>query len=432
MLNQSRQIALTLMVLIVSVSGCQTVPQSQGLLEQQIEGAELSSSQLRSLLNEYVARFSRQVEQTADVIIADQPATEIHRNALLLKSNAISSCFRAAARLDAFGSFLDLWILTIQMQDLLEQQKEAANFGEYQPELIALARSLEFEIREIYQLMGTGIQPGEEFVYEFARTFPINDLFFVRESLSQHHVKGIDEPTREMMVVLADLNRDLEDMQRLSILYGEFLPKQARWHAELMLLDSVNGPMFAGPFRDLTTIAGAATEMSATANRMPYEIERQHLMLWENIRAERMASFEELERMRAQTTEDLSRERELVLAAIQQERIAVTEQLDATVDRSFDRAEEAVRERTDAMANEGQLALERITAATLQGLSILALLLLGLGVLRFLRLSWKSAKPSETQDSASVPLRRHIPEDETHQISDAADVLTQDQGRRAA
>jgi hypothetical protein len=127
---------------LLALAGCQQMHASEGLLETTVPHSALSSVKLRALLNDFIPRFSDQVEESADRILAESTDPEIQRNALLWKSNSISACFQAASRTDPLAAYLDVWILCRQMTQLIEAPSPSPYFGTSQGLAVPTSRQL--------------------------------------------------------------------------------------------------------------------------------------------------------------------------------------------------------------------------------------------------------------------------------------------------
>lgn len=110
---------------------------------------------------------------------------------------------------------------------------------------------------------GHGVTWGEDFVVEFAREHPIHSLYFDRPSLVAPYIPQLSDQTREVLEVVNNLNESVTDLQRLSARYAEFLPKQARWQAELLLLSASTAAVLSQPMKELAVVAQSMECMAA-------------------------------------------------------------------------------------------------------------------------------------------------------------------------
>lgn len=316
-------------------TGCHQISRPTGLIEESPTASKLTSRQLRILVNDYVVRFSDQVERDSDRILAHTSDPTIRRNALRWKINGISSCFRAASRQDSLGAYLDVWVLNRQMQQLFTSPVGKQLFGNQQAIAQATCQSLEIQLRLMEKAIGgdlnifDGVVVGADFVTSYAASHPIADLYFDRDLMGVEYVGQVQPASEELLDVVGNLENHLEDLERLSRLYAAHLPKQARWEAELLLLDAVQIESIAQPLREFSTATDSVVRLAATADALPQLVAQERQQLQQIVHAERLESFQELERMRGETIRALEQERELVLETLRQERSTVLETLHA-------------------------------------------------------------------------------------------------------
>nr|MCU0709868.1 hypothetical protein [Pirellula sp.] len=297
------------------------------------------------LVNEYVVYSAHRVEVCADEILAENPDVTIRKNALLWKINGIAASFQAAARHDPLGAYLDLWVLNRQMTHLFESPTGRKLFGPWQDKVTAECHALDERLESINQIVSTDLRLGEQFVETFATDFPLNGLYFDREPMASRYIAQVQTPSKELFQVVASLDSNLDDLKKLTVLYAEHIPKQARWEAELFLMDASQLQVIQQPMHDFTLAADAATRIADTAQRMPSLVEEQIQRLTEQVTEERKAALRDLDVMRVQTLSQLSVERSLLMASIREEREA-----------SF----ESIRDERTAILNELKSELSRV------------------------------------------------------------------------
>lgn len=337
--------------------GCQQIPQTSGLLERQIASPHVTSHQLRVLVNEYVVFSSHRVESRADKILSDDPDTAVRKSALLWKINGIAAAFQAAARQDPFGAYLDLWVLNRQMTHLFESPQGIELFGKWQPEAVAECYHLEERLRKINETVSGEIQHVEDFVEKFTSDYPLKSLYLDREPMASRYIEQIQTPSKEIIQVIAHLDNNIDALRKLTIIYAEHLPKQARWQSELFLIDATQMAEVQRPLQDLTLVAEAMSRIADTSQTVPLLIQDELKKLSALVTQERVQAMREVDSMRDETLAQLQRERAIILAAVGQEReasfaslrderIAVTRDFKDEVSRAFEAADSITRKRT--------------------------------------------------------------------------------------
>jgi len=376
--------ALTL-ISYATFLGCQTIRPSNGLLEQQTVNAGISSEQLRIILDDLVLEFSSELEQAADRIIAANESQRVHKNALLWKTNGIASGFQACSRRDSLGSYFDLWILNKQSLELFRRPADPPLFGDSQAIAIAACERIESSMIEVLNAIGDELPIKEEFARQFANDFPIDNLYFNRASMTAHYTKYLDEieaGKRELLEVVGDLDEQLDRMQKLSSMYAEFLPKQARWNAELMVLETLQSEAFTTPIRDMSLAADGVVRIADTTQALPKLVEREGKFLHDAISEQRELTLLAIDRMRTETVDqlqservavmaDLQDERNAVLQAIQRERIAVTKDMTNFGSQSLEQLDRSVDAKIVTAGDQGRLLIDHAFMRSVQVLAVL-------------------------------------------------------------
>ena len=357
-------------------SGCQLTMQERGFLEKSGAEIQLSSKQLRVLVNDFTLRYVTHIEQTCDRVLSKSPSVDVRRNALLWKINGINATFRAASRDDPMGAFLDLWILVKQTDDLLVR-KGSMLFGSASLATLNQGEAFENRLRTIQATIGREIpklnkvtELGEPFAEKFANKFPIEDLYFDRESAKSHYIDAVQANLNEPIEVLGRLEVNIDELQGLLRLYAEFLPKQARWEAELLTLDVIEMEPFTESLADLKQTTVAAESISQTVAQLPGLIDQERQAVEFAIDDQRKKTVQQIEAMRVNTIVQLQEERRLVLETVNQERVLATEDLKPQLDKTISSIDDLSKKRTEEAARYGESLLVLAINETKQTLAI--------------------------------------------------------------
>jgi hypothetical protein len=353
----------TLILCCCLTAGCRRIPTQQGMLERDSNSAHISSHQMRVMVNEFVVYFADRIELRADQILAEASDPAIRKNALRWKINGISACFQAASRDDPLGAYLDVWILNRQMTQLFDSPEVSDQFGPWQSVARTECHALEKRLQFINQAIGGKLRIGEDFVTKFANDYPLTSLYFDREPIASRYIEEVEQPTREMFQVIANLDANVDELRKLSILFAGHLPKQARWEAELLLIDTIQQPFTQRPLQDLSQAAAAAAQIASLTEAIPQMVERERLALQGLVTSERRETIRELERMRRDTVLQLEgeraivldgvrEERQAVLAALHDERIEISHEMNAELSRALQAADSITRQRAEELVQQ--------------------------------------------------------------------------------
>jgi hypothetical protein len=184
--------------------------------------------------------------------------------------------------------------------------------------------------------------------------------------------------------VVANLNENIDDLRKLSILYANHLPKQARWEAELLLIDASQISTIQRPLQDLAIARQSIARMAHTVDELPGIVERERLALRGIVAEERLSTLRDVDRMRQDTLEQLEDERSLilntlreergiVLGALHEERVVVSRQLDNQVDRTLRATDDMTQRRVEQMAQRGNLLIDQFFWRACQLCAVLGL-----------------------------------------------------------
>lgn len=386
------RILATLICLVVT-AGCHSFRAPGGILEQQSTRTGMTSSHLQSIMDDLVLQYASRVELAADRIMAETDSPQVRRNALLWKSNGIGACFQGATRRDPLAAFLNIWILNKQTLQLFQEEEL---FGSSRELAIRTCIDLEDSFSQVLDQIGKEFPIGESFATRFAADYPVRNLYFDRASISEHYTEYIEKITvrgRDLQQIMSELDSQIDQFQKMSAMYAEFLPKQARWQAELLMLDATGGSGFRiainsvkSATRSLESVTRTAAQVASRIDTVPDLVAREREILRRTMAEEREAAFRSLDELQDRTMlqlaneriavlDQLEKEREAILDRFEQERIATTadlarfgQRLFGQVDTAADRKIETIAARSLTMADH---VLWRMTGLGLLGFSIL-------------------------------------------------------------
>ena len=252
------------------------------------------------------------------------------------------------------------------MTQFFAQPSSHSGLGPWQAQALETSRQLEAPLTQIQDLLRSNTRFDERFVDAFAREHPITSLYFSRASLAAPFIEEVAEPTRDMSGVVAEVSESLAEAQKLSALYAEFVPKQARWQAELLLLAATQETgLLAQPLQDLERASQAIDRLAATGEMIPQLVERER-------RAPRNCSRganrdHSPDRPDAQATvEDLRLERSAILQSLHDERHAFNRDLEVSMDRSIDKVDTLIGQRGGELNQVAERVAERLWQRVLQ------------------------------------------------------------------
>lgn len=285
------------------------------------------------------------IEERATEIAGQAEDPKVRKAALLWKLRAIPLVHEAALQPDPLLAAGDLWALSLQMEAFFSDGAGRDVFGPHQPIAVATCEEVAVRGESVVQAAvgGADVGAARGFVERFARENPILTRSLRRESLSLAFADVLFADSRSAFATVGDMEQTARDIDyRLGFMSDSVL-KQARWTAELALLDAIG----SGEVRE--AVAGLEESIETLrrlADRLPAVIELERNALFGALAGEREATLTKIDAQRVDTLMTLARERqavfdgideqrEAILSLLRSEREAVLADVEGVVDRSL-------------------------------------------------------------------------------------------------
>jgi hypothetical protein len=319
-------------LLALAGGGCTSVQQggSQRTALMEATGAKSSAADLRAMSNVLAISVPGIIETTADRIGAQSPDAASRRRALLWKIEVIPAFYQALFHSDPLAAVLDAWSLAIQIEEALSSGAWKDPLGSLQPIALDAAHRIRMQIEAAARTTARtteGFDRTKVAVERWAREHPVVGPISSRPSilpeLTRMAAGGLDV---SVFQVVADLPASIADLATRMDIYAAYLPKSARWQAELMAGDLADR---AEMQRMLATLASVEKLTERTNALLSPAGMRQALDdASGRIQAERSAVLDSVDRQRVETLAYLTRERVAAVADIDRERDALVRQVD--------------------------------------------------------------------------------------------------------
>lgn len=303
-------LALWTMIAIVATACISTkAPERAGLLAASAN-VTANARQLIVRIDEFASLWLGEVEFRSDTIRAESTDPDIRRAALIWKMNASSSMLRAASHSDPVVALMDAWTLVFQYRDYFVGGAGADMFGDHTD----LARDLsDVALQEFERLAASianteGVVRGRQLAAEFAAREPISNAYFLRRSVADELIGGLPQEARDAFAALGSITQTFESLSSRLGIYIEYLPKQARWQAELLLEDPALDSRLTRVLDGVDGINAATAEIAEIAGESPALDGR----LYDIVDQVVAALHEEIQGL----TEVVRSERELVLGTL--------------------------------------------------------------------------------------------------------------------
>lgn len=354
---------ITAAVLLVVVAACATKSPRQTRLMKSTE-MTISAAALRVQVRSLADRFSGLMEEVGEEVLRDETDPAARRNALLWLTNGIPAMQQALFQPDPLAALLDGWFLIAQMRAYFER----AAAGGMSPRKLELANraldNMEADLKLIIENSGPNADydRGRQLIYEKADQIPIDESFASRRGSAAFLAEFTARAGGGTLRSIGSVTETIEDLVARIDLNAEYIPKLARWHAMLFLLDegfdstaeSIEHLQYlefvASEVERLTPLVEGLPEMVAAERIVVLEALDVYLrrtmnfvdgqratLMGDDVRREREAILAAIQEERIAVLEAISDERQIVLDALREERTKTFEDLDALMDEAFSR-----------------------------------------------------------------------------------------------
>jgi hypothetical protein len=312
--------------------GCTTVQQggAQRTALMEATGAKSSAADLRAMSNVLAISVPGIIETTADQIGAQSPDAASRRRALLWKIEVIPAFYQALFYSDPLAAVLDSWSLSIQLEEAVSSGAWREQLGSLQPIAADAAHRIRMQIEtgaKATAKTAEGFDRTKVAVERWAREHPITGPISSRPSilpeLTRMAAGGLDV---SVFQVVADLPASIADLATRMDIYAAFLPKSARWQAELMAGDFADRSEMQRVLATLASVEKLTERTNALLS--PAGLREALATASGQVRAEAVAALASVDQQRVDTLAYVTRERVAVFADIDRERDALVRQVE--------------------------------------------------------------------------------------------------------
>ena len=316
-----------LMILTLGcVSGGRTRKTSSASLAKNVSSSVLEiSSRNQSLM----AVYSAEIETAADKIIFESPAPAARRQALEWKAEAIPVLQVSLLNTNPIAAVLDTWAFIFQMNAYMDRVALKQALGKFHPLVIEQIRNMDAEMERVV-LLGAptaNVADLRQRVAAWAKAHPIQASLAGRQALDPELIRKAGQSDLGTMASIKSLGETLGDLTARLDSYNVYVPKQARWQAELLLTDITRDPQVSTALSNFLVISNTAGKASSSMDRMPELVRQMHEAVTADVENQRLSAQAFLNDERLQTLDALQQERIATIAALRGERIAATADL---------------------------------------------------------------------------------------------------------
>jgi hypothetical protein len=314
------------------------------------ENVKSSAPELSSRNQSLLALYSAEIEVAADKIILESPSPAARRQSLMWKAEAIPVMQTSLLNTDPVAAVLDTWAFIFQMTAYMERPALKQILGEFYPVVAETLRKMDAEMERII-LLGAptaNVADLRRRVGAWADAHPIQASLAGRQSADPDVIRKVEQSDLGTMTSIKVLAESLGDVTARLDSYNAYLPKQARWQAELLLSDLTRDPQVSATLSNFEVLSNTAAKASSSLDRMPELVGQAREAVRTDVEGQRLSVQAFLREERLQTLDALHHERIATVDAMRGERLAAT--ADVRVERQA--VLEALRDQEAAVMNE--------------------------------------------------------------------------------
>jgi hypothetical protein len=266
-----------------------------------------SAAELQLHIDDLASVFTGVIEQTADHVITASAEMGIKQHALLWKINGIPTTYRALFHNDPAVAILDTWAFSMQMVNYFNQGEGKKDFGKWHK--IAHKSSQRLEVK-LTQLVASGLPDGNvnplrEDFWSWVNEHSIARDFIYRDTVIPVLGEIIGDMELNTLQTVGSLAVGIEEIADLFAVHVNLLTKQARWQAELLLMETFKGYDAQEAVSTIVELAKSLNQISPVVEQFPEFIAHERETFLEVLQAERATILDSINEQRSVTLSEI-------------------------------------------------------------------------------------------------------------------------------
>lgn len=293
------------------------------------KNVQSSAPELSSRNQSLLAVYSAEIEVAADRIISESPSPAAQRQALVWKAEAIPVMQTSLLNTDPVAAVLDTWAFIFQMTAYMERPELRQKLGESYPIVAETLRNMEAEMEGLVRLGAptANVADLRQRVSAWAEAHPIQASLVGRQSVDPDVIRKAGQTDLGIGTSIKTLAEAMGDFTARLDSYNVYLPKQARWQAELLLTDFTHDPQISAAMSNFAVLSDSAAKASGNIDRLPALVDQTRKAFEADVDGERLSAQAFVREERLSTLLDLQQERIATVDALHTERLATTAQI---------------------------------------------------------------------------------------------------------
>jgi hypothetical protein len=315
--------------LMLLLLGCASGTTRKSSSVKSAKNVESSAAELSSRNQSLLGLYSAEIEAAADKIILESPSADARRQALVWKADAIPVLQTSLLNTDPVSAVIDTWAFLFQMKGYMEQPAVKEALGGFRSVVAEALKNMDAEMEHLVLVAAPSANVADlrARVSAWAEAHPIQAGLTGRQSADPEVIRKVGQSDLGTMASIKALGESLGDLTARMDSYNLYLPKQARWQAELLVRDLTRDPQVDAVMSNVVVLSNALAKTSSSMERMPEVMGQAREAVRADVEGQRLAAQAFLRSERLQTLDAVRQERIATIAAMHNERMAATADL---------------------------------------------------------------------------------------------------------
>ena len=212
---------------------------------------------------------------------------------------------------DPIAAVLDTWAFLFQMTAFMEQPTLKQTMGNSYPVVAETLRNMEAEMERLVVSAApkANLADLRQRVRSWAEAHPIEDSLASRQSADPDVIRKVGQTELGTMASIKALAESMGDLSARLDSYNLYLPKEARWQAELFVADLERDPQVNAALSYLGTLANTAAKIDNERLSTQDFVRQERLQTLDNLQQQRIATIAAVHAERLGAAADLHAER---------------------------------------------------------------------------------------------------------------------------
>jgi len=317
------------LTLSLVLAGCSSGTTSKEASIKSRKNVKSSAAELSSRNQSLLALYSAEIESAADQIMANSSTPAVRRQALVWKAEAIPAMQTSLLRTDPLGAVVDSWAFIAQMKTYMAQPAVKQGWGESYPVVEQTLNRMQGQMEQVVKHAAPSADMNvlQQKIDTWAQAHPIQVSLSGRESADADLVRNLEQSALGARASLNAIVESIGDLTARLDSYNAYLPKAARWQAELMISDLASSPEAGAAMANAATLSRTLAKTSDTLEHAPDFVREMQKTTLADLEGQRLAGQAFLQGERKAVLDAVDRERMATMAGLRGERLAATADL---------------------------------------------------------------------------------------------------------